>query len=161
MHLFFMRHGEAGHTAPTDFERELTGEGETASLNAGTFFSDSNIHFTHVLCSPLVRARQTADCVLQQHPDIRIELTEYLTPDSDPRNLLEHLRSFSSDSRLLLVTHEPFVSDCISILISGTESVNIVMRPATITLIETNGTPGRGNGQLRWILPPQVIEKLK
>ncbi len=160
MHLYLLRHGEAGHKAPSDFERELTTEGEQSAENVGKFCVDSLIHFTHVLSSPLHRAIQTARCVLRNLPDVSIEETEFLTPDSDPQNLLAHLRSFSMDSRILLVTHEPFVSSCISSIISGTEAVNIVMKPATFVFIETSGVPARGNGRLRWILPPSVIENL-
>lgn len=160
MQLYFLRHGEAGHKAPSDFERELTVEGEQSALNIGKFCADSFIQFTHVLSSPLLRTRQTARCVLRNLPDVTIEETDFLTPDSDPRDLLAHLRSFSMDSRILLVSHEPFVSSCISSIISGTEAVNIVMKPATFVFIETSGVPALGNGRLRWVLPPSVIENL-
>ncbi len=160
MNLYFLRHGEAGFNAPTDFDRELTTGGEQAASNVGRFCAKSSIHFSRILTSPLVRATQTANFVQQELPDTTIEECEFLTPDSDPRNLLEHLRSFSMDSSLLLVTHEPFVSACISSLISGTESVNIQMRPATLVHIETSGVPSRGNGRVRSILPPAVIEAL-
>ena len=160
MELYFLRHGEAGFNAPTDFERVLTSGGEQAALNVGKFCAESSINFSRILTSPIIRAKQTAQCVLQELPETMIEECEFLTPDSDPRNLLEHLRSYSTDSRLLLVTHEPFVSTCISSLISGNESVNIQMRPATFVLIETSGVPARGNGRVRWILPPAVIDAL-
>ncbi|MFZ4620951.1 MAG: phosphohistidine phosphatase SixA [Bacteroidota bacterium] len=160
MQLYFLRHGEAGHNAPSDFERELTPAGEQSALNIGKFCAGASIHFSHVLTSPLIRTKQTARCVMSSLPDVAFEETEFLTPDSDPRNLLEHLRSFSMDSRILLVTHEPFVSNCISTIISGTEAVNIVMKPATFVFIETSGVPARGNGRLRWVLPPGVIENL-
>ncbi len=160
MELYFLRHGEAGFNAPSDFERVLTVGGEQAALNIGKFCAESSVMFTRVLTSPLVRAKQTAHCVLQELPDTVIEECEFLTPDSDPRNLLVHLRSYTTDSRLLLVTHEPFVSTCISSLISGSETVNIQMKPATLVLIETSGVPARGNGRVRWILPPSVIEAL-
>lgn len=160
MILFFLRHGEAGHHYETDFERELTNDGKHASTNVGKFCAKMNIHFTHALVSPLVRAKQTAHAVLQKLPAVSLVETEHLTPESDPRNLFEFLRSYSNDSRILLVTHEPFVSTCLSSLISGTEGVNLVMKPATIVSVETTGAPSRGNGRLRWLVTPQIIEHL-
>ena len=160
MILYFLRHGQAGHNFPSDFERELTDEGRHASKNVGKFCAEMNIRFTHAYVSPLVRAKQTAHAVLQKLPDVTLIETELLTPDSDPHNFFELLRSNSNDNKILLVTHEPFVSSCISALISGSESVNVVMKPATIACIETTGALARGNGKLRWILSPQIIEHL-
>ena len=157
MILYFMRHGEAGFSAARDFDRELTDEGRIMASNAGAFFFRKHLHLTHVLCSPILRARQTAEEFLRHLPSVAVEETEHLTPDSDPRNLLTLLRSFSIDSRLLLVTHEPFVSTCISDIISGGEQSSIIMRPGTVACIDTNGIPARGNGRLHWLLPPSVL----
>ncbi|MFA5833873.1 MAG: phosphohistidine phosphatase SixA [Bacteroidota bacterium] len=160
MILFFLRHGEAGHHYNTDFERELTNDGKHAAANVGKFFTEMNMHFTHAFVSPLVRAQQTAQTVLQKLPPVVLTETKHLTPESDPRNLFELLRSYSNDSGILLVTHEPFVSTCISTLISGTENVNVVMKPTTLACVETTGAPSHGNGRLRWIVTPQIIEHL-
>lgn len=160
MILYFLRHGQAGHNYPTDFERELTDEGKHASKNVGKFCAAMNIHFTHALVSPLVRAQQTAHAVLKKVAEVPLTECEYLTPDSDPRNLIEMLRSFPGDSRILLVTHEPFVSACISSLISGSETVHVVMKTTSFACVETHGVVVRGSGKLRWLLTPDMIEKL-
>ncbi|MEI7906539.1 MAG: phosphohistidine phosphatase SixA [Bacteroidota bacterium] len=160
MTLFFLRHGEAGHHYNTDFERELTNDGKHASTNVGKFCAKTNIHFTHALVSPLIRAKQTAHAVLQKVPPVTLLETEHLIPETDPRNLFDFLRSYTNDSRILLVTHEPLISTIISTLISSTESLNVVMKPATIACVETSGIPSRGNGRLRWLITPQNIEHL-
>ena len=160
MMLFFLRHGQAGHNFPTDFERELTDEGKLASTNVGKFCAEMNIHFTQAFVSPLVRAKQTAKAVLKKLPEIKLIETEFLTPESDPENLFELLGAYSNDSKILLVTHEPFVSSCISTLIGGTETIHIVMKPATIACVETNGSPVRGKGTLRWHITPQILDHL-
>ena len=122
MILFFLRHGEAGMNFPSDFERELTNGGVDASLSIGAFCRKTNITFTNVISSPLIRAKQTAQEIVKYFSIIQIEESEFLTPDSDPKNLFNFLRSFTSDSRVLLVTHEPFIGTCISALISGASS---------------------------------------
>jgi len=157
--LFFLRHGEAGINSHSDFERELTDKGVSASKSVGEFCKKSEISFTHIITSPLVRAKQTAQEVVKFFPNTPIEKSEFLTPDSDPKNLFHFLRSFTSGSRILLVTHEPFASICISTLISGTETANVVMKTTSLACIETHGTPVRGNGNLLWIIPSDFIKK--
>lgn len=157
MLLYLLRHGQAGNTAPTDFDRQLTAEGTRDSANVGTFLAGMNIRCTHAFVSPLVRAQQTLRAVLAALPDVPVETTEYLTPESDPRNILEFLRTLPAESSVLLVTHEPFVSACISVLISSSETALVSMKPATIACIETRGIPARGSGTLRWLLPPETL----
>jgi phosphohistidine phosphatase len=160
MKLYFLRHGEAAYKAASDFDRELTELGETDSKNVGNFCSKANIHFTHVLVSPITRAKQTAKLVLQKLPTVTIEETEFLTPETDPKNLFDHLRSFTDENRVLCVTHEPFVSTCISLLVSGNESTHIVMKTCSLACVETNGTPARGNGKLLWLINSELIKTL-
>ncbi len=157
MLLYLLRHGQAVNSAPTDFERELTADGTRDSANVGTFLAGMHIQCTHAFVSPLVRAQQTLRAVLASLPDVPVETTEHLTPESDPRNILELLRTLPSESRVLLVTHEPFVSACISTLISSSETALVAMKPATIACIETRGIPVRGSGTLRWLLPPETL----
>ncbi|MFA6468488.1 MAG: phosphohistidine phosphatase SixA [Bacteroidota bacterium] len=159
MVLYFLRHGQAGHDFPTDFERELTEEGKHASKIVGKFCSELHIHLTHAFASPLVRAQQTAHAVLKKLPEITLSESEHLTPDADPRNLLELLRTLPNDSRVLLVTHEPFVTACISKLISGSEATHVIMKTTSLACIETHGSLVKGCGKLRWLLTPDIMEK--
>lgn len=157
MKIFFLRHGEAGASSTSDFDRELTETGETDSRNVGSFCLNAKIHFTHVLVSPITRAQQTARLVMEQLPAAPMEESNFLTPDANPKNLFEHLRSFTSGSLILCVTHEPFASTCISTLISGSETAHVVMKPASFACVETVGVPSRGNGKLLWLVNTDII----
>jgi phosphohistidine phosphatase SixA len=86
--------------------------------------------------------------------------SEFLTPDSNPKNLFNFLRSFTSGSSILFVTHEPFVSKCISTLISGTETTNVMMKPTSFACVETLGVPVRGNGKLLWLIASDIIQQI-
>jgi phosphohistidine phosphatase len=161
MKLYFLRHGEAGYKSRSDFERELTDEGERSSRAVGYYCKQINLHFTAAFTSPLVRAKQTANLVLNEQSNIPLEETEFLTSDSDPKNLFGMLKSFTAESKILLVTHEPFVSTCVSTLISGSESTRIVMKPCSFACVETDGVPSRGNGKLLWLLNSEVTDILQ
>lgn len=160
MKIFMLRHGEAEPNIGADFDRKLTAAGEIASKNVGTFCRKSGIYFTHVLVSPVTRAKQTARLVMEQLSSAPMDESDFLTPASDPKNLFDHLRSFTNESRILCVTHEPFASTCISTLISGTETTHIVMKPASFACVETVGVPLRGNGKLLWLMNSEVIKSL-
>ncbi len=158
MILFFLRHGEAGHNYRSDFERELTDDGKRASKNVGKFCAILNIRFTHALVSPLVRAKQTVHFVLKKLPETPLTETEHLTPESDPQNLFDLLSTYANESKILLVTHEPFVSNCISTLITQDEIANVSMKTSSIACIETIGAPSRGNGRLLWLVNSNIIQ---
>ena len=160
MKLYFLRHGEASRKASSDFERELTDAGQHSANAVGSFCNKINLHFSAAFTSPLVRAKQTATIVLKRVPNVTMDETEFLTPDADPKNLFGMLKPFTVESSLLLVTHEPFVSTCVSTLIAGAESARIVMKPCSFACVETDGVPLRGNGKLLWLLNSEVIDAL-
>jgi len=160
MRLYFLRHGEAGHKASSDFERELTDEGKHASKAVGLYCKKMTLNFSAVYTSPLVRAKHTAQLVLHELSRTELEETDFLTSDSDPKNLFGILKPFTAESKILLVTHEPFVSACISTLIVGNESAHIVMKPCSFACVETDGVPSRGNGKLLWLFHPESINAL-
>lgn len=160
MKIYILRHGEAEKYAATDFDRELTEQGEADSKNIGAFCVRAKIYFTHIFVSPLTRAKQTARLVAEQLPQAPIEETEFLTPNTDPKNLFNLLRSFTNESRILCVTHEPFASTCISALISGSENARVVMKTSTLACVETDGPPARGNGKLMWVVSSETLRHL-
>jgi phosphohistidine phosphatase len=159
MKIYFLRHGEAG-AAVSDVDRALTDIGERDSYNIASLCRRSLITFNHVLTSPILRAQQTARIAIAYHPGITPEETEHLTPNADPKNLIQLLRSFTNESHILCVTHEPFVSACISSLISGTESSHIIMKPASMACVETYGAPSRGSGKLLWLITTDIVRNV-
>lgn len=159
MKIYFLRHGEAG-TAVTDADRSLTDTGKRDSSNIASLCRRSLITFTHVITSPILRAKETAALAIAHHRALSVEESEFLTPNADPRNLIEYLRSFTNESHILCVTHEPFAGICISTLISGTESSHIIMKPASMACVETYGPPSRGNGRLLWLINPDMVRNM-
>jgi probable phosphoglycerate mutase len=80
LRLYLFRHGETAwsisgqHTGRTDIP--LTGHGEDEARQLGARLQ--SISFTHVLCSPLQRARQTCALAgLGQAPEIEADLIEW------------------------------------------------------------------------------------
>jgi phosphohistidine phosphatase len=158
--IFITRHGEAGYSGTSDAERPLTDKGIAASKMTGQFCKKIDVAFTEVYSSPMVRAQETAKQIVESFPGVTIHATEYLTPESDPKNIFEEIKHHTRDSQILFVTHEPFASMCISILISGNIQSRIVMKNNTLACVEVDGAAGRGTGKLLWLETLETMQHI-
>src|SRR5260370_30768905 len=124
MNLYILRHGIAvEHGAAgyeNDDERPLTGKGERKMWAIAEAIEALEICFDSILSSPLVRARQTAEIVADALKcKKRLELTDTLSPQPGTKPLIEYLQDQRALDDILLVGHEPFLSQLISLLVSG------------------------------------------
>jgi phosphohistidine phosphatase len=128
MKLFVLRHGiavnpgEAGLAkGAKDAERPLAGHGKKRLRRIAEAMRALDLKFDLILSSPLLRARQTAEIISetlvpQRHPI----LTDDLRPEGKPSLLLQEIQTLYSRRRqILIVGHEPYLSQLISQLISG------------------------------------------
>ncbi|HEX8592088.1 MAG TPA: phosphohistidine phosphatase SixA [Pseudomonas sp.] len=118
MKIWILRHGEAQAKARSDADRELTPHGRDQVLQSAANLMGKPLQ--RILASPYVRARQTAELVRQA-----LGLTEpvvivpWLTPDSDPGQVLGQLDVYVGDD-VLLVSHQPLVGALIGLAVHGT-----------------------------------------
>ncbi|WP_426142752.1 phosphohistidine phosphatase SixA [Pseudomonas sp. DWP3-1-2] len=118
MKVWILRHGEAQAQARSDAERELTRHGREQVLQSAAHLMGKPV--LRILASPYVRTRQTAELVREAlgltEP---VVLTPWLTPDSDPRQVLTHLMQDHADGDVLLVSHQPLVGTLIGLAVHG------------------------------------------
>jgi phosphohistidine phosphatase len=161
MILYFIRHGEAGHTASSDFDRTLTTRGEGTIHGVGRALS-TLINKVHcIAASPLVRAQQTAAILQSYFGALPIEPCVHLTPDAEPAKLLTELRHYTNDSNILLVSHEPFISTCISYLIFGAAEARIGIKTASVACVHIGAVVERGAGRLDWLMTAEQLARLE
>ena len=103
-----------------------------------------------ILCSPLLRTRQTADTVQTEVGNVSVFTAESLVSSANPLELLKDLGTRSTEV-ILLVGHEPHLSKTISLLISGTEQAHIEMRKGTLACAIVEKPIERGHGKLQWL----------
>ncbi|NWL77856.1 phosphohistidine phosphatase SixA [Pseudomonas taiwanensis] len=134
MRLWLLRHGEAEPRARTDAERELTRHGRKDVLHSAAQLAGRPLGA--ILASPYVRAQQTAELV-RDALGFRgaVGTAPWSTPESDPREALNFLAE-RSEQDLLLVTHNPFVSDLAGLLIHGHRQEPLPMGTATLAELE-------------------------
>jgi phosphohistidine phosphatase len=117
MKLWILRHGEAQGQARSDSERELTGHGREEVLQSAAHLLGKPL--TRIIASPYVRARQTAELVRQALGfSEAVTIATWLTPESDPRQVLTHLDAWSGED-VLLVSHQPLVGTLIGLAVHG------------------------------------------
>ena len=164
MNLYLMRHAiavagdEPG--VDTDGGRPLSPKGIKRMRKAARGLKRLEIPFDALLTSPLLRARQTADVVA---PLIglegQIEVISGLTPESLVDNLISDLTGYQNREHLLLVGHEPLLSQMMAFLLTGkkNQELGIELKKGGLCRIEIDGLPPDKPGKLHWLLAPKQL----
>src|SRR5437763_15695105 len=115
MDLYLIRHADAlalGERGITDdADRPLSEKGEHQAQQVGEALRKRRVALDKLVTSPLVRARQTTDLILEHWdgapPDVHV--CEDLAPDGKPRKLAKFLRKLGGDD-VGLVGHLPHIA---------------------------------------------------
>lgn len=134
MKLWLLRHGEAQPYQRKDAERQLTERGRKQVIEAAQ--SVAGNRFSHVLCSPYIRARQTAEIFLPA-VDYRKEpeIVPWLTPESSVAEAQRYLASYTVDS-LLLIGHQPLLGNLVGWFCDGSAQYSMPLATATVVQLE-------------------------
>jgi phosphohistidine phosphatase len=134
MRLWLLRHGEAQPQAASDAERALTPRGCDEVNQVAVQLQARPL--TMILVSPYVRAQQTATLVVDALAFAGpVQTVPWLTPDSDPREVLRRLDRYES-GELLLVSHQPLVGALAGLLIHGHRQQPLAMHTASLAELD-------------------------
>jgi phosphohistidine phosphatase len=160
MKLYLLRHGTASDVPPSDAERELTREGEEEAQIAGSALAELGVKPSHVLSSPLVRSRQTAEIAAQVLKiQAEVELVDELTNGTPTPTLLRTLKPYSSEDEILLVGHMPSLSEHLAALIGSKSPQGLPLGKGSVACVDLDELrPGRG--QLRWLLRQKQLRHI-
>jgi len=162
MDLLILRHGDAGRhsTAPGDFKRSLTTEGQQEIIGISNGLKSLGVELDHILSSPLLRAKQTAEILAKSIKfKGKIEELDALKPEGNKLELYSILSRLKQDSVVLLVGHEPYLSEIISEAISQSDC-RIDLKKAGLARIKILSTLPKIKGELRWLLSPKHLKKI-
>jgi phosphohistidine phosphatase len=162
MEIFLMRHGIAEDLQPgeMDADRELTTKGIAKTEMVARHLHKKGWEFDMVLSSPLVRACQTAQLLLESGLSELLEIHPNLLPEGSLVDWLQWLESYRltnpTSKRLLLVGHEPNLSQWAEMLVFGQVFDRIHLKKAAIIAIQTPDNPETvGKCELLWLIPPK------
>jgi phosphohistidine phosphatase len=174
MYLYLIRHGIASDRDPTasdsipnDELRSLTKTGRKKVVRVAEKLVNFGLTFDLIITSPLVRAQQTADILIDRQLSSRLEVSTDLKPQGNLPSWLATWNArtdLDSIDTLALVGHEPNLSEWAELLIFGKIYHRLILKKAGIIGLEfTNSDPTApqnrlaiGKAQLYCLLPPKL-----
>jgi phosphohistidine phosphatase len=163
MNLYLLRHGiaeEAGTRAYSkDSERPLTPKGERKLWRIAEAMEALKLSFDVILSSPYKRARQTAEIIAEAfNARKNLDYSDKLTPSGEAKKLIERLANISPPPEdVLLVGHEPYLSELISLLVAGDRSLSVVMKKGGLCKLELESLRAGRCASLAWLLTPKQM----
>ncbi len=162
MIIHLLRHAEAEDVSPTgrDADRRLSEDGRRRMKTVARMIAKLDPAYDAILVSPLVRARQTAEPVAEAcgHREPLVE-TRALAPNADPVDILHELARLGPGTALL-VGHQPHFGRLFGLLLSGRSDLEVSMKKAGFAAFDAGADPSLGRAELKFYLPPRLLEEL-
>ena len=157
--LYLLRHGLAVPHGTPEFEdddRPLTPEGERRVRVVGRGLRRLKVKVTRIVSSPLPRALRTAEIVADALGSTElIEVTDELRAGRDAASIREWLKT-RQESRLMLVGHNPSLSDLLSLLLTGNELQRPICELHKAGIAALRAEPGEPY-RMDWIARPRLF----
>jgi phosphohistidine phosphatase len=161
--LFIVRHGiavEPGTAGIADADRPLTPKGAKRMRQVGDGLFRLDLKLERIVTSPLPRARQTAEIVAEAL-DLadRVEVASVLEAGASAATIERWLRE-RAEERLMIVGHNPSLSDLISLLLMGSAHPLLCdLKKGAVAALK-RAISGQGRYNLAWIAPPLLFRRL-
>lgn len=166
MKLLVVRHAialdreEWVKTSKDDRERPLTEEGakkmKRVAKGLKKILSDEP---SVMISSPLLRAKQTAELLLNEMPTTNYTETETLAPGQEPETFVNFVRTFATPATKVVacVGHEPHLNHLVSWLVLKSRRGIGEMKKGGACLLEFQNEVGAGKGKLLWLLTSKQL----
>jgi len=159
MIVYFLRHASAGHhlTNPAqDEKRPLDEQGIEQCTQMGRALAAMDVHVDAVISSPLKRATQTASLVANEIGfDGKLQRTPALRPNAQMEAFRELLDGNAKLEAVMVVGHNPSLSQFLSLLISeGASESSVDLKKCAVARADLSG----GMGILKWVLTPKMVQ---
>ncbi len=166
MDIYILRHGKAEERSSnikSDAKRKLTVTGKKELEEIVRGIKNFDISFDFVISSPLVRAIETAEIVAKYLFDNKkkIIIWDELKPESSVLETQKKITNFSVTAKILLVGHEPHLSNLITSIISNNLDANIFLKKGGFAHIRGNASKSKIDGSLRSLLTPKQLKLCK
>ena len=164
--LYIMRHGLAVTRGSAGFsddsKRPLTPEGKQKMREIAEGLMRVNLDLDWIVSSPLVRAVETAEIVSDAlGKNVALEFCDALRPGESPEALIAFLAKRPDRKRVLVVGHEPDLSEMAARLIGAGRHAQFAFKKGGCCLITFNEFPPKAPGELVWWLTPRLMRKLR
>jgi phosphohistidine phosphatase len=167
MELYILRHAPAVERGTPGYEndasRPLTSQGEKKMYRVAKGMLALGLEFDLVLSSPFVRARRTAEIVVEVFRcRKKLKCTEKLATHGNPRALIEEINTkHGSPESLVLVGHEPYLSNLISTLVAGDERTALTLKKGGLCKVTVSSLRYGKCARLEWLLTPRQMTRIQ
>jgi phosphohistidine phosphatase len=154
--LHLLRHAHAGESfawAGDDALRPLTKKGRQQCERLGRFLDEHDIRPDVIVSSPKVRALQTAELVAMAL-GMTVRTDDRLAGDFGRQELWALLDELGAREPML-VGHDPDLSELLAYLV---DAGGLTMRKGALATVDLVTRIGDGEGHLRWLVPPDLLE---
>lgn len=163
MEIYILRHGIAVERGTPGYKKDsgrpLTPEGEDKMHQIADAMLGMDLKFDLILSSPYVRTEQTANIVAGEL-DKEVTFTEYLKPGGNALELIGEIND-EKPQTVLLVGHEPDLSNLISVLVTGGSDARIELKKGGLCKLTTNKLVFGQCATLHWLLTPKQLRELR
>jgi phosphohistidine phosphatase len=169
--LYLLRHGDAGKRMAVaaggntgDVPLTIVGREEIAIIARSV--KALNLRFSAIVTSPLKRAVQTAKIIAKVLAiENRISVWNDLVPEGNRSKLYNKLNQYTRDSSVLMIGHEPYLSNIMYDMIFQKNRVDqlgrISLKKAGLAKISVISLTPNISGELRWLLTPRILKLLE
>ncbi len=160
--LYLVRHAiaaERGDAWPDDNKRPLTPKGTARMRQVVRGLRELGVVVDVVLSSPLVRAKQTAELLVDGlKPAPTIVVVAVLAPGTAPVTDCRGAGAFRKVRRVALVGHEPGIGELATWLV-GSKTPMPFKKGGICRIDVASLPPASGGGQLIWFAPPRMLRR--
>jgi phosphohistidine phosphatase len=166
MKLYILRHAIAEdrdeNLYPDDSLRHLTEKGEKKMVKIAEHLKDMGLQVDLILTSPYVRAYETAKIVAKTFgiKKKQLVLNDHLTPSGFAKDLIAEINENYQVDNLMLVGHEPYLSDLVAMLVAGDPSVSIAMKKGGLCCLSVDNLGYEKCATLEWLMMPTQLTRM-
>jgi phosphohistidine phosphatase len=158
-HALAMEHEDWAKTGRPESERPLTKEGKSRMKHCAAGLVRVAPGVELVATSPFTRAAETAAIVIARYEKVERAEVECLASGGSQTAVLDWLAK-RDEKCLAIVGHEPDLGLLVGRLLTGRESFAVPLRKAGACLLRFGAKIAAGKAELRWFMPPSVLEKI-
>jgi phosphohistidine phosphatase len=165
--LYLIRHGIAADRHPQEYpndgQRPLTEAGVKKTRKIAKRLAQLGLQFNYLLTSPLIRAQQTAEILVNAKLSTKPEISTPLAPTGELQDWLDWYNAIpktgkNGDVAIAVVGHQPDLGHWAEQLIWGESRGQLIVKKAGIIGVNLpDEGESIGQSQLFWLVPPRLL----
>ena len=165
MRIYVIRHSNAVDPGTPGYEedsqRPLTEKGRDKMNRIASALNKMNVQPDLIISSPYVRARQTAEILAKELKYKKdLAFSDALIPMGNADEMIGEINEKYSVDELVLVSHEPCISNLICILTCANPDISINIKPGGVCCLLADDLRVERRAVLEWLLTPKILSAL-